>query len=49
MGTLMVGVAAMVSVMEPTTDAEEKARCTLGAADLDVCLHLDDHIIKSSA
>ena len=49
MRTPVVGIAAMVSLVEPTADAEEKTTCTLGATDLDVCLHLDDHIIKSSA
>ena len=45
----MVGVAAMVTVMEPTLDTEEMAGCTLSATKLDVCLHFDDHVIESSA
>jgi hypothetical protein len=45
----MVGITGMIALVEPATDAEEIARCTLSAAELDICLHFDDHVIKSSA
>jgi hypothetical protein len=49
MCTLVVGVAAMVSLMESTTDTKEMASCALSTAKLDICFHLDDHVIESSA
>ena len=48
MHTLVISVTAMIVLMEPTTDAKEVARCTLSTAQLNVCLHLDDHVVKSS-
>lgn len=38
----------MVALMEPTTDAEEMAGCTLSATELDICLHFDNHVVEFS-
>jgi hypothetical protein len=39
----------MVALMEPAADAEEMAGSTLSPTELDICLHFDHHVIKSSA
>ena len=45
----MVGIATMVALMEPITETEEIAGCTLSPTDLDICLHFDHHVVESSA
>jgi hypothetical protein len=47
MRTLVVRVTVMFALMEPTTDAEEIARCTLNAAELDIRPQFDNHDLKS--
>jgi hypothetical protein len=49
MRTLVVRVTVMFAPMEPTADAEEIARCTLNAAELDIRPQFDYHDLKSSA
>ena len=49
MRTLVVRVTVMFAFMEWTTDAEEIARCTLSAAELDIHPQFDGHGLRSSA
>jgi len=49
MRTPVVRVTVMFALMEPTTDAEEIARYTLSAAELDIRPQFDNHDLKSSA
>jgi hypothetical protein len=49
MRALVISFAAVVALMKPTANAEQMAFYTLGGAELDICLHLNDHAVKSSA
>ena len=49
MRTLVACPTPVVAFMEQTANAEKMARCALSPAELDICLHLDDHVVKLSA
>jgi hypothetical protein len=45
----VVGIAAMVTLVEPTADTEQMAGCTMSPTELDICLHFDHSVIEPSA
>jgi hypothetical protein len=49
MRTLVTCPAAVVALVEQTAKAEEMTRHALSAAELDICLHLDNDGVKFSA
>lgn len=49
MRALVISFAAVVALMKPTANAEQMAFYTLCGTELDICLHLNDHVVKSSA
>ena len=49
MHTLVTCPTVVVALMEQTTNAEKMTRRALSLAELDICLHLDNHVVKLSA
>jgi hypothetical protein len=47
--TLVVGLAIVVAVVEPTMDAKEMTGCTLSATEFDICLYFIDRVIEAFA
>ena len=49
MRTLVTCPAAVVTLVEQPTNTEKMTRHALSPAELDIGLHLDDHVVKLSA
>lgn len=49
MRALVACPTAVVALVEQTANAEEMTRRALSPAELNICLHLDNHVVKVSA
>lgn len=44
----MGSLAAVLAFVLATTNAKEMTGCAMGPAELDICAHFDDHVVKTS-